>query len=292
MQLISQFWFWLVLVSLMILALERLFPWRDQPLLRHQILQDWFWLLFNGHLASLLLTPLVYPHYQWLVDTVFRSLTGSAPQQLRLLQGQSLVLQFGVGLLVRDFIEYGTHYLLHRVPVLWRFHRVHHSIRTMDWIGNFRFHWFELLFYHMIKYLPLALLGIRWEVALAIGVFSLTVGHLNHANLRISWGPLRYVFNSPRMHIWHHDTLMHGKYGQNYAVVFSFWDWLFKTAWMPEGQPRRLGFQGDNRLPDNLLWRFFVPFLDRKTGPYSGDDSDREPPFSPDDTLPRAASTV
>lgn len=96
----------------------------------------------------------------------------------------------------------------------------------------------------------------RWPV------ISTTIGHLNHANLNISWGPPRYILNSPRMHIWHHEKTRRGRAGKNFAVVFSFWDWVFGTAYMPKeaGAPPALGFQGMERIPTGVMWRFFVPW--------------------------------
>jgi sterol desaturase/sphingolipid hydroxylase (fatty acid hydroxylase superfamily) len=90
------------------------------------------------------------------------------------------------------------------------------------------------------------------------------IGHLNHANLKISWGPLRYLLNSPRMHIWHHDKHPDRTAGVNFAVVFSLWDWIARTAYMPRHSPDALGFEGDQRFPGALWWRFLLPFLDRR----------------------------
>ena len=93
----------------------------------------------------------------------------------------------------------------------------------MDWIGNFRFHWMEFIIYDTLKWVPLVLLGAKPGVLLGVGVgvgvVSTLVGHLNHTNTRFDWGPLRYVFNSPRMHLWHHDYMIHFKAGQNFGVI-------------------------------------------------------------------------
>jgi sterol desaturase/sphingolipid hydroxylase (fatty acid hydroxylase superfamily) len=135
----------------------------------------------------------------------------------------------------------------------------------MDWLGNFRFHWMEIIIYKSVKYLPLALLGVRWEAILIAAVISTTIGNLNHSNLRISWGPLRYVLNSPCMHIWHHDRLPGNRVGRNFAIVFSLWDWLFGTAYMPRGEvPQALGFRGDESYPSGVLARMVEPFTPRE----------------------------
>jgi sterol desaturase/sphingolipid hydroxylase (fatty acid hydroxylase superfamily) len=61
------------------------------------------------------------------------------------------------------------------------------------------------------------------------------------------------------MHIWHHDVEMHLPYGQNFGIVLSVWDWLFGTAYMPAGQPEKIGFKSDEKFPDNLPARFVYP---------------------------------
>jgi sterol desaturase/sphingolipid hydroxylase (fatty acid hydroxylase superfamily) len=259
-----QYWFNLAVISLGILLLERVAPWRrKQPLFRPQLGQDVFWLIFNGFCFGYVSAFL----YAWIceIDCRVCSLLMQAPvDHAALIEPLPLWAQIPIFLVAADLIEYGVHRLLHRVGWLWRFHRLHHSIRVMDWIGNFRFHWVEVLVYNTVKYVPLSLLGASWQAILIVATIATAVGHLNHANLNISWGPFRFLFNSPRMHIWHHDVELHGRWGQNYAIVFSLWDWLFGTAYFPESprQPERIGFDGDEAFPDSLARRFVLPFLD------------------------------
>ncbi len=269
----NHYGFWLIVVSLGVLVLERLRPWRKgQPLIRPQLGQDIFWLVFNG--------------YSWglFVAFLFSSVpTGSGvPLSVTLnrfsgaftfMSSTPLWVQVCVYLVLADFLEWCVHNLLHRVGWMWKIHRVHHSIHVMDWIGNFRFHWGELIIYKTLKYLPMTLLGARWDAILVVAVISTTIGNLNHANLNISWGPLRYILNSPRMHIWHHDRSPDRPAGYNFGVVLSVWDWIFGTAFMPMDRvPNRIGFRYDEQVSENLLMRFFVPFVDR---PYAHQDPSR-----------------
>src|SRR5262249_37816387 len=157
--------------------------------------------------------------------------------------------------------------LLHRVPWLWEFHKVHHSIQELDWIGNFRFHWMEIVVYQGLTYLPLMILGAGDGVVLAVAVVSTLIGDLNPANLDISWGPLRFALNSPRMHVWHHDLEWPADrpHGVNFGIVLSAWDWIFGTAHWPSAgqspgqQPRELGFPGIAGFPRGLLGRLLYP---------------------------------
>ncbi len=255
------YFFWLLVVSLFCWVLERIAPWRrQQKAWRKQSGQDFFWLVFNGHYAGLLLAHAG----SWFVQQV-NQLLGAwhvpPPDTIKLMAGYPLWLQFFTLLILKDFLEWCIHNLLHRVPWLWEFHKLHHSIEELDWIGNFRFHWMETVVYQSLTYLPLVMLGVEGNVLLALAVFGTLIGHLNHSNLKISWGPLRYLINSPRMHVWHHDIILRGGHGKNFAVIFSLWDWLFGTAYWPADreQPERLGFEGMERFPKGLLARLVYP---------------------------------
>jgi len=253
---------WLLAVSALCLVLERLRPWRrEQRLLRRQFAQDLFWLFFNGHFAGVLIALGAARLL------AFASPTIAGIESLNLLASQPFWIQYAVFFVLKDLVEWCVHNLLHRVPWLWEFHKVHHSIEELDWIGNFRFHWIEIVVYRSLTWLPLAILGVAGEVVLAIAVLSTLIGHLNHSNLFVSWGPLRYVLNSPRMHVWHHDAHWPADRakGVNFGISLSLWDWLFGTAWWPDAharptqQPERLGFPGMERLPRGLLGRLAHP---------------------------------
>lgn len=283
--------FWLLVASILVFALERLRPWRpSQRVLRRGIAQDGFWLVFNGHAAALLIAiPAAWASSH--VDALFVALRLPALAMVGALAGAPLAAQLAVVLIGKDFLDWCVHRLLHRVPWLWEFHKVHHSIEELDWIGSFRFHWMEIVVYRSLTYLPLVVLGIDGRVLLANAVIGTLVGHLNHANLRLDWGPLRYVVNSPRFHAWHHDRLPAKGRGTNFAIVFSAWDWLFGTAHYPRDveQPASLGFDGDERFPSSLVARLFHPVSTwlLPVAPIGGTESLRPPkPTRAEDTLP------
>ena len=91
-----------------------------------------------------------------------------------------------IGFLVRDFVQWWTHRLLHRVPKLWEFHKVHHSVEEMGFAAHLRYHWMENVVYRSIEYLPLALLGIGLHDFFIIHIFTLAIGHYNHSNFVVS----------------------------------------------------------------------------------------------------------
>ncbi len=251
------YWFWLVAVSLLFVGLERIAP-RDpaQKLARPGLVTDLVYIVMNGHVWGMVIAMLATP----IADALDRL---CASLGFDLAQDWASSLPWGVQLaaafVCTDFLQWCIHNLLHRVPWLWRFHRVHHSIRVMDFWGNFRFHVVESVVYKSLQYIPLALLGFDWSVLFVLAVISTVMGHFNHANLRVRMGPLRYVFNGPEMHIWHHVHASHGPTNVNFAIGLSLWDWLFRTAYLPDQAPQALGFPGVETYPTDVVRQTLAP---------------------------------
>lgn len=246
----------LAVISLFVALLERLFPWREeQRPLRRTLLSDTLHLLFNGHFLGVILYGIATHHIlppmdHWLaandwLTVLYRGIAST----------WSLPVQIVVSLFVIDFMQWCVHNLLHRVPWLWSLHKTHHSVQDgeMDWIVSFRFQWTEVVVYKTLQYFPLAFFGFSSDAVLFHALFGTLIGHLNHANLNLDWGPLKYLLNSPRMHIWHHDYEGDEKSTVNFGIIFSCWDWLFGTAKMPGHPPKRIGFSGVQRFPQDFL---------------------------------------
>jgi sterol desaturase/sphingolipid hydroxylase (fatty acid hydroxylase superfamily) len=241
-----------------------------------------FYLVFNGHWLGALLS---HPEAYGRVKNAFDSLLSQIPapgaadtmQQFFYLEaiaawplwGQFLLIFF-----VKDFLEWSVHNLLHRTPWLWEFHKVHHSIHDMDWVGVMRFHWMEKIVYDSFKYLLLVPLGIAPAVLLWLAVFGTFWGFYNHANVRVRLGPLRYIFNSPQMHIWHHAKADPATpHLCNFGINLSLWDYLFGTVYWPADReaPNDVGFDGDEEFPRDAirqeLWPLRLPkFKNRRGG--------------------------
>jgi sterol desaturase/sphingolipid hydroxylase (fatty acid hydroxylase superfamily) len=148
---------WLIGISLLFVVLERLFPWRKgQALLRPGWVRDLGFLFLNGHVFALLAAGA----NGWLALHATRLLQeGGLTFESSPVPTWPFWVQFLTFFVLADFLQWTVHNLLHRVPFLWTFHKVHHAIHTMDFIGNFRFHWFEIVVYKSAQWLPLALLG-------------------------------------------------------------------------------------------------------------------------------------
>ena len=251
----KSYFYWLVGVSLFFFALELVAPWRrDQARLRKDFWLDAFYMFFNFFLFSLVIynaaSDVVVNLMSDLlasvgVDNVVAVEVGSWP-----VWAQLLAL-----FVIRDFIQWNVHRLLHRVPFLWEFHKVHHSVEQMGFAAHLRYHWMETVAYRSLGYLPLAMIGFGIDDFFVVHVFTLAVGHFNHSNFRLPLGPLKYVFNNPQMHIWHHAKHLPDDrpYGMNYGLTLSLWDYLFGTASIPsDGRDIELGFPDSEEFPTDF----------------------------------------
>ncbi len=249
------YFYWLIGVSLFFFGLELIVPWRKkQSKFRKDFWLDFFYMFFNFFLFSLI----VYNAASDVIVVFFNKLLGSINiRNLPALEVMSWPewTHLLIGFLVRDFVQWWIHRLLHRVPFLWEFHKVHHSVKEMGFAAHLRYHWMENMVYKSIEYIPLALIGIGLRDFFIIHIFTLTVGHFNHANFRLRIGPLKYIFNNPQMHIWHHAKhLPESKsYGVNFGLTLSIWDYLFHTNYIPDdGRDIELGFPADEHFPQDF----------------------------------------
>ena len=181
-----------------------------------------------------------------------------APQVRHWIETRPLLAQSVLALVIGDLGVYAIHRLQHSVPWLWRFHAVHHSAEELDWLVGFRFHPIDLFLLRVASLGPLVVLHVTPS---AIGVFIVVSGWqawLVHANVRLSYGPLRWLLVSPEFHHWHHSAEREA-YDRNYASLVASWDVLFGTVFLPSGrQPLKYGI--DEPVPAGWIGRFFHPF--------------------------------
>ena len=262
---INYFW-WLIFLSVTVWALEIIFPWRkNQPIIRKDFWMDLFYILFNFYIFKII----IFIGFSLTIERLFLDLL-NIEQSLFLFNVQSLhpTLQLLLFFVLIDFISWGTHILLHKNKFLWQFHKVHHSVEQMGFAAHFRFHWMETIVYTPSKYIVLIVLG-NFEPNHAFLVYYLTIaiGHLNHSNINVNYGPLKYIFNNPKMHIWHHSKHLpkNFKTGVNFAISLSIWDYVFKTNYIPyDGGNNRLGFENISTFPKTFLTQISYGFKKSK----------------------------
>lgn len=259
----ENYFYALLLISLFFWLLEIIIPWRKkQPIIRKDFWLDAFYMFFNFFILSLIGFAAISNLFVELFND-FLALFGVknliAIEITALPNWAKLTFAF----ILKDFVHWNVHRLLHKNPRLWEFHKVHHSVKQMGFAAHLRFHWMERVVYNSIQYIPLAMLGFGIEEYFAAHIIALIIGHFNHANVNINIGWLGYIFNNPRMHIWHHARQLPKQYpnGVNFGLSLSIWDYLFKTAYIPsDGRDIELGFDEDEKFPKEFLAQEFHGF--------------------------------
>ena len=163
--------------------------------------------------------------------------------------------------------HYVQHYLLHRVPILWRLHRTHHTDVEYDFSTGVRFHPFETIVATVTLMSVVAALGAPPAAVLISQVLTVVVDFVEHANVRLPASldrTLRLVFVTPDMHRVHHSQERH-EGNSNFSNMFSIWDRLFGTyVDQPAGRTRAHGVwrpRFTDRKHQRLHWMLAQPFL-------------------------------
>ncbi len=260
---LHNYFYWLLVLSLFVWTLEILFPWRKQQgIVRHDFWMDVFYMFFNFFLFSLVAYNAI-SNVAVVAFNNFLSLFGI--KNLVAINVASLPawVQLLILFVVRDFIQWNIHRLLHRVPWMWEFHKVHHSVEEMGFAAHLRYHWMENVIYRTLEYIPLAMIGFGVQDFFIVHIFTLAIGHLNHANIYLPIGPLKYIFNSPQMHLWHHaEELPKGSSGVNFGITLSIWDYLFGHAHVPQERADiKLGFSNLKIFPQTFWAQITYPWL-------------------------------
>jgi sterol desaturase/sphingolipid hydroxylase (fatty acid hydroxylase superfamily) len=261
----DNYFYGLIVISIIVWLLEIVFPWRkNQAMFRKDFWLDTFYMFFNFFLLNLIVLIALSNTASKLFDDVL-GIIGLSVTSFQLFDVDNLPTWFGlfVFFLVSDFVQWNTHRLLHRSNFLWNFHKVHHSVKEMGFAAHLRYHWMEPVVYKSLLYIPIAIIGgfDAQDVAI-VYFFSIIIGHLNHANLGWDYGILKYIFNNPKMHIWHHakELPQHVRYGVNFGLTLSLWDYIFKTDFIPHnGRDIELGFEGDEKFPKDFIGQEMYP---------------------------------
>ncbi|MBT8154866.1 sterol desaturase family protein [Epibacterium ulvae] len=224
---------------------------------------------------------------------MFGLLAGAAAMVFRLMTGVSItslpttaqgglswvivIAYMFVSTLVSDFIGWGVHYLQHKVPILWEFHKVHHSAEVMHPLSNYREHPIDNLLYQLCiglgygavtggAYLVLdvvpslpSILG----VPVLMFLFNILAYNLRHSHIWLRWpGVWSKVFPSPAHHHVHHSCHP-AHFDKNFAFLFPIWDVIFGTYIMPDdNRDVKFGVAGMKSMEMDSCWKLYsVPFV-------------------------------
>lgn len=134
-------------------------------------------------------------------------------------------------LLALDLAIYAQHVVFHKVPVLWRLHRMHHADTEIDVTTGLRFHPIEILLSMALKFALIALLGAPPVAVLLFEIILNAAALFNHSNVNLPRGldrALRWIVVTPDMHRIHHSDIR-TETDSNYGFNLPWWDWLFRT---------------------------------------------------------------
>jgi sterol desaturase/sphingolipid hydroxylase (fatty acid hydroxylase superfamily) len=235
-----------IAVAVLVIGLERMRRWhfRPAPFLRRRFGTDVAYLV-TGHVATASVA------LGWVA--VGGALVGRLGVP-RLTASRWVAVPLAVvGL---DAGNYAAHWLLHRVDVLWEFHKIHHSSPTLDWLATFRSHLVEQAVRRLLAPLLLILAGVPVDVAGSAAAIFVAWAILNHANLRLPLGALEALLITPRLHRLHH---LPATMERNLGTMLTLWDRLRGTLVTAEpARPCVFGVSGERAAYPEGWWRQLV----------------------------------
>jgi lathosterol oxidase len=243
----------LLLLALVFVPLERAFArLKGQRVLRSGFATD-----LAHFFASHLLVQVTVLLTMAPAALLFRGVA-LAPLQ-SLVRAQPVALQVLEVVCVADLFQYAAHRLMHAVPLLWRFHAIHHSSREMDWLAGSRLHLVDILIVRAVSFLPLYALGFDETALLAYVLFVSFHAVWIHANWRFELRALAPWLVTPAFHHWHHAADAEA-IDCNFAVHVPWLDRLFGTHHLPRGRwPAHYGIAGDP-VPEGWATQVVWPF--------------------------------
>lgn len=176
------------------------------------------------------------------------------------------VAQFLIIFIVLDFVQWFGHFLLHRVDLLWNFHKIHHAQEELGFASTRHFHWVEFFVFKPFLYVPFILLNVPLSEFLIIYFWiGLSFTFFSHTNIKVNWRWFNKIFISPETHYWHHAMNLPEKrrYGVNFASVLTIWDHLFGYFYYPKDEEQlkpKLGVSDQKKIPSTFIGQMIQPF--------------------------------
>jgi sterol desaturase/sphingolipid hydroxylase (fatty acid hydroxylase superfamily) len=224
----------LLFLALVFIPMEKAFPANtNQKIFRPKWILDLCY-FFGQYLfwSSLVLKALNYFGF-WLDKNISFSLRSSISDQPFWLQAIEVIL-------LSDFLIYWGHRLQHKIDFLWRFHKVHHTAETLDWLAAHREHPIDSIYTVGIINLPALILGFDLDTLALLVAFRGIWAIYIHSNVRLNIGVIKKIIGSPDLHHWHHDK---ERDRGNYANISPLMDILFGTYVCPDHEPKQFGIK-------------------------------------------------
>jgi len=242
---------WFVLLMVVFVPLERRFALHPRKGFRATFGLDVAFYFVSGVIPKLLLVvPLSFltaalhrlspnPLYEW---------EAGLPTWAR----------FAAAMVVAEIGAYWGHRWSHELPLLWRFHAIHHGAEEIDWLVNTRAHPVDMVFTRLCAMIPMYLLGLAQPMGNSVDLVPALVtvagtfwGFFIHANVAWRFGWLESLISSPAFHHWHHTNDGPERINKNYAPMLPWVDRCFGTFYLPRQEwPEKYGT--DTEIAPNL----------------------------------------
>ena len=243
----------LLVVAVLFVPLERAFPLRPaQGIFR----AGWDTDLAHFGVSHLLVQLTVF---LTMAPAVIAFGWAARPWLREWVAAQPLVVQVAEAVVVADLAQYWAHRAFHRIPLLWRFHRIHHSAVALDWLAGSRLHLVDIVITRGLSFVPLYVLGFAPAALYAYLVFVSFHAVFIHANVRFRLRWLDWLLVMPRYHHWHHAAHAEAV-DRNFAVHLPVIDRMFGTRYLPDDRwPETYGLAGDV-VPERYVAHLIFPF--------------------------------
>jgi sterol desaturase/sphingolipid hydroxylase (fatty acid hydroxylase superfamily) len=240
----------LLFLGLVFIPLEKVFPAKSgQKVFRKDWLIDLCYFLGQYLLWSGIVLWVLQYCSIWLNDIMPDSLR-------RYIQAQPVWLQAIEVIFFSDLIIYWGHRIQHKVDFLWRFHKVHHSAETLDWLAAHREHPIDSIYTIGLINLPAFIFGFDLNVLAFVVAFRGIWAIYIHSNVRLPLGKLKLLIGSPELHHWHHDK---ERDRGNYANISPLMDIIFGTYVCPPHEPDEYGIK--EKSPKSYVGQILKPVL-------------------------------
>lgn len=246
-------------VLLICLVLQKIFAWRVNRRGGAE-----YWKTFFSHLLLVGIGNVFIRVVQFLgVGTSLFLIESNGPLNINLVGSQSPWIASILSLLLLDFVIYWQHRLAHKLPILWRFHKVHHADQQMEASSGIRFHPIEIFFSFYYKLGICWLFSVTLENYILFELILMSSALFNHSNLDLpGWleKPLALVIVTPRVHFVHHSIESENMH-RNFGFFMSLWDRIFGSfKKLPEEQLLSMPLGVKQSNPIGLLELLKEPF--------------------------------